>query len=355
MNAILKKAQLQLWASGWVGVLLMVNSWKRERMSHDNGLTARGRIRITDKPEFPEHDFFQPGRQFECRLRHASVSYADDTIIQVRGASLKFADSDYASPLDLELNTGTISLFWTARNFVEFARHKTPRIDELAYSTYYDKYPRGLLAGADGIRKDPSSFAQLYYHSQCALRFVGRDGVTRYAKYRLVPGNRGPETGLMREEALRHRWREAVAPGETRSPHYLKEEFAERLQAGPVTYHLQIQLHTPQPGESEEILNCNVVWDEATHPHLELATVELDVLLPYEQNELMHFSMANAPPSLGVLPSESIDDYNSINYMRARSDSARRARVLLNRLLGPRKILPDTRSSPALVGTPPRP
>ncbi|HYO73253.1 MAG TPA: hypothetical protein VEU33_45030, partial [Archangium sp.] len=245
----------------------------------------------------------------------------------------------------LELNTGTISVFWTARNFMELVRMKNPWVNNLPASRYYDKYPRGLAAIIDGVRKDPTSFTQLYFHSQVPLRFVGKDGVLRYAKYRLVPEDRGPETGLMPEEALRTRYEEKVADGETRSPNYLKNELAERLARGPVTYHLQLQLHTPQPGESEEFLNSNKAWDEATHPHLELATVRLEAVLPHEESERTWFSLANHPPSLGLLPTECIDDYNSLNYMRRASDVARMLRVLICSVVGGRKRLPDDRAA----------
>ena len=350
MPSILKKAQLCYYSYGWSWFIFAWYSTRRQRMSHDNGVAVRGRIRVTQSPTFPAHDFFQPGREFECRLRHASVSYPDDTVIQVRAASLKFADSEVDSPLDLELNTGTMSLFWSARNFIEFVSNKHPRVNGLDYSHYYDKHPRGLLAAMDGIRKEPSSFAQLYYHSQCPMRFVGKDGVLRYVKYRLVPGDRGPESGRMTPEELRDRWSEDATDGRL-GPNYLKEELASRLSRGPVSYHLQLQLHTPQPGESQEIFNSNVPWDEATHPYMDLATVELQSVLPREESVRMRFSMGNQPPSLGILPAESIDDYNSLNTMRRASDLARRFRVLVCGLLGDPKPIPDARPAGARRGT----
>ena len=46
-----------------------------------------------------------------------------------------------------------------------------------------------------------------------------------------------------------------------------------------------------------------------------------------DENNEMRYSVRHCPPSLALLPAESIDDYNSINYMRARSDSAKSARL----------------------------
>ena len=59
--------------------LIALNSFvTRQRMSHMNGIVARGRVRILDDLAIPENGFFRPGREFPCRLRHASVSLFDD-------------------------------------------------------------------------------------------------------------------------------------------------------------------------------------------------------------------------------------------------------------------------------------
>lgn len=340
---MLKKAQLWAYAHIYTALIMVGSSlMERRRMSHDNGTTATGRLKIVDAPTFPAHEFLSPGREFQIRLRHASVSYDDDTIIQVRAASLKLADSRYESPLDLEMNTGTISLFWTARNFLEFfsTREMT---NGLAFTKFYDKYPLGLQAGKDGIRKYPSTFAQMYYHAQTAQLFLGKDGVRRYVKFRMIPEDRGPETGLIPMAELENRWLETPAPGETRSQNYLKEEYAARIARGPVRYHLQLQLHVPSPDDSPEILSCSVAWDEATHPFIDVATVEVDTLLSLDENNLMRFSVAHCPDSLGLLPAESIDDYNSINYMRKSSGAAKSSRLFFYKIFGMPKAVPDER------------
>ena len=43
--------------------LIALNSFvTRTRMSHENGIVARGRIRIVDDLAIPQNDFFVPGR-----------------------------------------------------------------------------------------------------------------------------------------------------------------------------------------------------------------------------------------------------------------------------------------------------
>ncbi len=343
---MLKKVQLWLYAYCYTTILVIVLSFlKRLRMSHNNGTTAVGKITIVDNPAFPPHPFFAPGREFACRLRHASVSYDDDTILQVRAASLKFADSFWESPLDLEMNTGGISLFWSARNFLFFFTCQG-MVNGLAFSTYYDKYPVGLQAGKEGIRRYPSTFAQMYYHTQTVQFFIGNDGVKRYAKFRLAPANLGPETGLIPMAELANRWVETAKPGETLSQNYLKEEYAARIAAGPVRYVLQIQIHTPAPTDTDEVFNCSVAWDEATHPFLDVAHVAVDRLMTLDENNLMRFAVNHCPPSLGMIPAASIDDYNSINYMRAASQAAKSSRLFFYKIFGLPAPVPDARSTP---------
>ena len=88
----------------------------RYRMSHNNGIAARGKVRIVDNPEFPPHDFFEPGRTFPARVRHASATFLDDAMNCIRSMSIKFSDQHMDSPFDMEMNTGSINLFWSARH-----------------------------------------------------------------------------------------------------------------------------------------------------------------------------------------------------------------------------------------------
>ena len=56
-----------------VGIAVILSFPKRYRMSHNNGIAGRGTVRIVDNPQFPEHDFFTPGKEFGVRVRHAVV------------------------------------------------------------------------------------------------------------------------------------------------------------------------------------------------------------------------------------------------------------------------------------------
>ena len=128
----------------------------------------------------------------------------------------------------------------------------------------------------------------------------------RYVKFRLVPFDLGP--GDRRHGPLKEgeRWTEMLqASARTLGPNYLKKEFGERLQRGPVKYRLQLQLHLPDPGgkDDPEILNCNKEWDPETHPFMDVAFVEIDTQLSFEENNHMVFALTNCPKSLGMIPS----------------------------------------------------
>ena len=83
----------------------------------EQGIGAVGVATIVSDPQFPEHEFFQAGRLLAVRLRHGNYKEFDDASIDVRTASLKFADDDSKSPLDLTFHTGEEALFWNMESF----------------------------------------------------------------------------------------------------------------------------------------------------------------------------------------------------------------------------------------------
>jgi catalase len=171
--------------------LIALNSFvSRTRMSHENGIVARGRIRVVDDLAIPQNDFFLPGREFSCRLRHASVSLMDDAGLFVRGASLKFADADVKGPLDLLMNGGTAAPFWNMYTFAQFMYAKI-RGGRAHLIAYFQANPRCFENVMSALRLRPDSFASLRYHTQTPFEFRARDGRLRYCKFRLLPEERG--------------------------------------------------------------------------------------------------------------------------------------------------------------------
>ncbi|MCG8458323.1 MAG: hypothetical protein MI919_18760, partial [Holophagales bacterium] len=170
------------------------------------------------------------------------------------------------------------------------------------------------------------------------------DGTIRYAKYRLIPADGIPETGTViddPEEMKIEPGNQRTLPGEERCRNYLREEFHARVARGPVRYRLQIQLHEAREDDDPEIFNCCREWDPETHPFHDLAHVEIDRVLDWQTSCMTSFSIRNAPAGLGVLPSDSIYDYNSLNYLRSHSELARNSRLWSYRTFGVPPEIPD--------------
>src|SRR5712664_202321 len=325
--------------------LIALNSFvTRTRMSHENGIVARGRIRIVDDLAIPQNGFFVPGREFSCRLRHASVSLMDDAGLFVRGASLKFADADVKSPLDLLMNGGTAAPFWNMYTFAQFMYAKI-RGGRAHLIAYFQANPRCFENVVSALRLRPDSFASLRYHTQTPFEFRGRDGRLRYCKFRLLPEDRGPETGIPREEDLRTPWFQEAQPGETLPPNYLKDEYIERVRSRGAKYVLEVQLHEWLPDDEREvILNSLYAWEESAHPWMPVAHVHIDSIHeedPYGYHCL--FEITNRPDCIGLIEPISIYDPPSLEYLRVGGVIARRARLIGTKLFGPPQPVPHLR------------
>ncbi len=320
MVALWQRLQLWLYTYGYFAMVVMMCGLRRRRMTHNNGIIGRGKVRVVDNPQFPAHDMFPPGKEYVCRLRHATVPYVDDGVRAVRSASLKFADSQWKSPLDLLMNSGRITFFWTAKHFLQSAAMRKEK-GGFAFYEYFKLYEGACRAAREGFRRYPPSFNCMYYNTQTPFAFHAKDGLPRYVKFRLIPGDRGPDTGIpdpATMETLDQISDFRSYPDDPRGRNYLKDEYKARVAAGPVKYILQMQLHVITPDDSPDIRNSNIFWDEATHPWMDVAEVTIDEVLSYREAVLTAYSVAHLPKSMGILPATSIHDFNSINYMRSR-------------------------------------
>ena len=86
-----------------------------KRPTHPVGIGAQGIATIVADPQFPNCEFFTPGRSFPVCLRHATLKSIDDVGLNFLSASIRFADSDTESPLDIPLSTGRCAIIWDAQ------------------------------------------------------------------------------------------------------------------------------------------------------------------------------------------------------------------------------------------------
>ena len=155
-----------------VTLLVSLNSlFGKTRMSHDNGITLRGRLRIAADARVPGHDFFVQGRSFTVRVRHGAASFKDDAKLVVRSASIKFADKRGRSPLDLLMNTGRWPLFWNARTFMQFMRRSIQGKGK-HYTPYLKQHPVARMGGGDSVRRDPDTPHRMVYRTQTTSGFA---------------------------------------------------------------------------------------------------------------------------------------------------------------------------------------
>lgn len=288
---------------------------KRGRSTHAWGVGGAGTAKVVDDPAFPAHDFFRAGRVFPVRLRHGTVSFRDDATLDLRGAALKFADSDYATPLDLVMNSG-VGTFMHAYSVWQFSLGIMRGQKGMQAVLDSDLGARRLFT--ESLRRAPSSYAQIIYSSQIMFYFRAEDGKKRYVRFRLLPGDRGPESGLPDEQDVAAPWDQKRREDCTLPTDYLRREYRERLAQGPIVYHLQLALHDGTADDVSPAFDQYQQWDPVTSPWLDCATITLDRLLSAAETERLRYNIKNQPPSMGLVPARSIYDPNSVAHLRAR-------------------------------------
>ena len=303
---------------------------KNGRATHKFGVGASGTIKVLANPNIPEHDFFSVGREFKCKLRHGTVSFEDEAAKDIRSASIKFSDQEEEAPLDLIMNTGDQGFF----NAVEFWQFTMASIQGMkegevvsseGLKALFTKDPLQSQLFEEGLRRAPSSFSQLYYHTQLINYFKAKDGKIRYVKYRLTPEDKSTESGIPIGEDAERPYDQIRFANETKPNDYLRNEFKERLSKKNIIYYLQIQLREDDRKstlDKSSLFRQEVEWEEKKYPWLDLAKVTLDKVLSFEETEKLRFNVGRQPSSLGIIPADSPEDPRSINHIRASVYSA---------------------------------
>ncbi|MBP0021049.1 MAG: hypothetical protein J7647_26285 [Cyanobacteria bacterium SBLK] len=305
-------------------ILFSLAAFKNKgRSTHKYGVGGAGTLKVIDRPEFPEHEFWQAGKVFPLQIRHGAVTFEDDAAMDLRSASFKLSEHPEESPLDIIMNTGPR----TFRDIVEFwnftlasVRGKTEDepVSSKGLETYCQSEPIFKEIFAETLRRAPDSFSQMYYHSKLVNYFKARDGKVRYVKYRLIPGDRGIDSGVISGEDWEKPWLQKRRSDETRPIDYLRKEYGERLSREPIIFHLQLRLHDDIQEDKTTIFTQEREWSEETSPWLDLATVTIDRTLSFKETEKLSFNIGRQPDSLGAVEGFSSRDPNSVNAARIR-------------------------------------
>ena len=292
------------------------------RGTHPFGVAGKGFLKIIDNPNLPDHEFYKKGREFKIRVRHSNDAFEDDAIAQVRGLAIKFADTNFESPLDLFFNTGPIHPFWNFDSLWTFMKARMKVDDQKgdwgSQEPWLDGSPVAHMGAAECMRNAPSSYADVVYHSLTVFPYTTIDGVQRYVKYRVMPKNLKKESGLLPYERQKKPWLQSRDEDFTGPLDYLRQEYHERIGKGPIEFTLQIQLRDFNLEiDTAEFFNLARYWDDEQYPWEDLAEFTIDEPISNEKMEPMRMFIGNSPKSLGILEAYSKYDYNSINWGRA--------------------------------------
>jgi catalase len=163
-----------------------------------------------------------------------------DSVREPRGIAIKL-DLPGGNQTDILCVTTPVFATRTPEDFLELLRARRPdpetgELDLEKVGAFLEAHPESLPAAQATLgTPPPASYAQLAYNSQHAFGLVDGEGRTTWVRYRLEP--RAGEATLDDEDAS------------ARDRDYMRAELSERLEAGPVSFDLQLVI-----GEEEDPL-----------------------------------------------------------------------------------------------------
>jgi catalase len=131
----------------------------------------------------------------------------------------------------------------------------------------------------------PSSFAREAYFGLNAMRFLNRERVARYGRYRLVP-----DAGLAPLSDA-----DVAAKG----PNFLFDEIAQRIAAGPVGFQVVVQV----AGDRDVIDDVTAAWPES-RPLVPLGKIALTSIAPDNAQQQKSIIFDPIPRLDGIEPSD---------------------------------------------------
>lgn len=140
------------------------------------------------------------------------------------------------------------------------------------------------LAFVQAPKPFPSSLARESFFAVTAFEFSNAAGETRFGRYRIVPEMGNDYLTDAQVRALPDNY------------HY--NELAERVAAGPIRFHVMVQL----AADGDMVDDSTVHWPE-TRETVELGTIELDGVMPDSMAQEKHIIFDPIPRVDGIAPS----------------------------------------------------
>jgi catalase len=175
----------------------------------------------------------------------------------------------------------------TAEEFVEFLRAIHASGPDAPKPTPIEAFLGAHPAAMEFVLKPkplPVSFVKESFFAVNAYKFVNKDGVVKYGRYRIRPdgANQYLDAGAAAKQ----------------SPNFLFEEIAATLGNGPVKMRIAVQLAAP----GDAVDNSTVHWPE-DRPQVEFGSIELVGMLPNNDAEQQHIIFDPIPRVDGIEPS----------------------------------------------------
>ncbi|HEY7209564.1 MAG TPA: catalase family peroxidase [Bryobacteraceae bacterium] len=140
------------------------------------------------------------------------------------------------------------------------------------------------LAFVQTPKPAPASFATEKYFGVTAMRFVNKDGVSRFGRYRIVP-----------EAGVEHLSNQTLAE---KGDNFLFDEISERIGKGPVAFGIFVQV----ADESDVVDDATVHWPEERQ-QVDLGRLVLDGVAPENASEQKKMIFDPVPRVDGIEPS----------------------------------------------------
>ncbi|HLK17506.1 MAG TPA: catalase family peroxidase [Bryobacteraceae bacterium] len=175
----------------------------------------------------------------------------------------------------------------TGQEFLDFLRARIAtdptKPGPSPIETFLASHPKAL-AFLRTPKPTPSSFAREAYFGVTAVRFINKDGVSRYGRYRITP-----------EAGLDHI---SDAEAASKGPNFLFDELAERIVKGPIAFRILVQL----ANDGDVVDDATAHWPE-NRPVLELGTITLTEPVAQNAGEQQQIIFDPIPRVDGIDPS----------------------------------------------------
>lgn len=172
----------------------------------------------------------------------------------------------------------------TGQEFLEFLRAaaqsgaSAPSPTPIA--VFLSTHP-AALAFVQAPKPSPSSFAREAYFGVTAMRFVNKDGLATYGRYRIVP-----EAGVEHMDD---------ATAKSRSANYLFDEVAERVRQAPIQFQILVQI----ADKSDIVDDATIHWP-ASRPIVPFGTITLTAVAPNNAAEQQQIIFDPIPRVEGI-------------------------------------------------------